>query len=262
MGDFIASVSGKLSKRGIGFSDFYKPLSLAENRVMKEYGAIFLNSDLAALMPNRCIFSSEKEVSAFQGRVKISKKTVGGKAIQLQEAAMNALLKAQTEAGNNAKITPKGTNPARRSFSDVQGSWDSTVREQADYWTRTANSKGKKLTVDEAKELKSLTGEAQIKRVFELEAEGFSFHPTHDRSIVVYTAIPGASQHLLMLALDIVEFGNREIRNALAENGWFQTVYRDRPHFTYLGLKRNELQSLGLVMKEFESKEFWVPDMK
>lgn len=259
MGDFIPSLTARLSKRGIAIGKFYNGSSLVEKRVMSEYGAIFLNSDMSVVMPNRCIFASEAEVTAFQGRAKISKQTVGGRAIELQQPAMNALLKAIGEAGQDARVKPVNANPARRSFAAVQSSWNEAVRAGADYWTGKSNKNGKKFTAADAKALKSLTGEPQIKRVFELEAEGFSFHPEHNRSIVVYTAIPGASQHLLMLALDIDDAGSQKTRAALGANGWFRTVYRDRPHYTYLGLKRNELASNGLVMKEFDSKEFWVP---
>lgn len=258
MGDFIASLTAKLSNRGIKIADFYDASNAVEKRIMKEYGAIFLNPDVAVKMPNRCRFKDEKEVSAFQGRVKIGKKNVGSVTIELQEAAMDALLKAVDKGG---KITPKGGNPARRSFAKVQTSWDSTVREGADYWKANANAKGKKLSAEEAKALKSMTGEAQIKRVVELEAQDFSFHSDRKRTIAVLTAIPGASQHLLMLALDVVEYTDKKVRDALNENGWFQTVFSDRPHFTYLGLKRGDLKGLGLKLEEFEKREFWIPDI-
>lgn len=258
MADFIKSLTAKLSGRGIELGEFCTLSNKVERRIIKEYGAIFLNADAAVRMPDRCRFKDEKEVSAYQGKVKIGKKTVGGRAIELQQAAMDALLKAVDEAGT---ITPKGTNPARRTFAAVQTSWDGTVKDGADYWKANPNSKGKKLSDEEAKNLKSLTGETQIEQVLELEDRSFFFHPDHTRSIAVYTAIPGASQHLLMLALDVVEYAEKKVRDALADNGWFQTVYRDRPHFTYLGLKQKDLPSLGLKTEKFESREFWIPDI-
>ena len=258
MADFIKNLTAKLSGRGIEIGEFCNMSSKVERRIIKEYGAVFLNADAAVRMPDRCRFKDEKEVSAYQGKVKISKKTVGTRAIELQQPAMDALLKAVDEAG---AITPKGTDPARRSFAAVQTSWDGTVKDGADYWKANPNAKGKKLSAEEAKNLKSLTGEAQIKRVLDLEDEGFFFHPDHTRSIAVFTAIPGASQHLLMLALDVNEYADKKVRDALAENGWFQTVYRDRPHFTYLGLKQSDLSSLGLKTEKFEGREFWIPDI-
>jgi hypothetical protein len=258
MADFIKSVTAELSGRGIEIGEFCKMSSKVERRIFKEYGAVFLNNDAAVKMPNRCRFKDEEEVSAYQENLKTSRKIVGERVIELQQPAMDALLKAIDKAG---AITPKGNNPARRSFAAVQSSWDGTVKDGAGYWMANANAKGKKLSAGDAKKLNSQTGEAQIKRVFELEDEGFFFHPDRTRSIAVYTAIPGASQHLLMLALDVVEYAEKKVRDALAENGWFQTVYRDRPHFTYLGLKQSELPSLGLKTEKYEGREFWIPDI-
>ncbi len=257
MADFAKSLTAKLARRGIAIGDFYKPSNRVERRIVKEYGAVFLNADAAVKMPDRCVFKNKREVAAFQATLKISKKTIGGCTIELQQAAMNALLKAADAVAG--AITPKGACPARRSFADVQISWDETVRDAADYWRANPNSNGEKLSAEEAENLESLTGERQIKRVFELEEQGFFFHPDRARSIAVYTAIPGASQHLLLLALDVEEYADEKVRGALAKNGWFQTVFRDRPHFTYLGLKQKDLPSLGLKIERFEDREFWIP---
>lgn len=258
MADFIQCLTSRLSGRGIKIADFFKSSNLVEKRVVKEYGAAFLNNEKAVLIPDRCIFATDKDVTAFQGRAKTKKETVGGRAIELQAAAMDALLLAEKKAG---KITPKGTNPARRDFAAVRDSWNDTVKTSADYWKTTPNSKGQKLSEQEVKDLKALSGEAQVQKVLELEDQGFFFHPDHTRSIAVYTAIPGASQHLLMLALDINEYADKAVRDALAENGWFQTVFRDRPHFTYLGVKPGDLTSLGLKTEKFEGREFWIPNI-
>lgn len=257
MSKFSQSLQRNLTNHGIT-GKFYDSSNLVEKRIMEEYGAVFLNPVTAVKLPNRCRFASEAQVAAYQKAAKISKKTVGGVVIELQTAAMDALLKAVKEGG---RIKPKGGNPARRSFAAVQNSWNNSVIEGADYWSGKTNSKGKTLTAKEAQTLKTLTGEQQIKRVFELEAQGFSFHPDRERTIAVYTAIPGASQHLLMLALDIKEYADNEVRAALAANGWFQTVFSDRPHFTYLGLPQQNLASLGLKTEKFEKREFWTPDI-
>lgn len=62
-----------------------------------------------------------------------------------------------------------------------------------------------------------------------------------------------------MLALDIVEYGNAKVRQVLANNGWFQTVDSDLPHFTYLGIAESELPSLGLLAKKIGTQIFWIP---
>ena len=258
MADFAKSLTAKLARRGIAASEFCNLSNAVERRIVKEYGAVFLNADAAVEMPDRCCFKNGSEVTAFQATLKISKRTIGGCTIELQRAAMNALLKAADAVD---AITPKGACPARRSFADVQISWDETVKAATDYWRANPNAEGKTLSAEEGENLASLAGESQIKRVFELEEQEFFFHPDRARSIAVYTAIPGASQHLLMLALDIEEYADEKVRAALGENGWFQTVFRDRPHFTYLGLREKDLPSLGLKTEKFEDREFWIPDI-
>ena len=257
MNDFVESLAASLKARGLEIGDFCDLSNAVERRIVAEYGAVFLNADENVKIPARCRFENEDEVSAFHAEMEISRESIGGKTVELQKAAMESLLKILNEVEG---VTPKGRNPARRSFAAVQTSWDNTVRAGIDYWRENANAEGRKLSTRQAQKLKSLTGEPQIKMVFELESEGFSFHPERNRSITVYTAIPGASQHLLLLALDIEEYADAKVRAAFAARGWFQAVFRDRPHFTYLGLRAEDLPALGLEMKKFEGREFWVPN--
>jgi hypothetical protein len=255
---FIDALSGALSRRGLTIGKFYDNTNLVERRVMEDYGAMFLNSDLNADIYSRCIFKNTTAVEDFQKRIKFVQEEFGGRTIKLQSAAMNALLEAQKKAGK--KITPKGTNPAARKNDAVLSSWNDAVMQGVIYWKKNANGKGQKLSEDKAAKLGLLTGDEQIKMVLELEKDGFWFHPEHNRSITVYTAIPNASQHLSLLALDIIEYSDQVIRTALAENGWFQTVFQDRPHFTYLGIKQANLEGLGLKKKQFEGRDFWIPN--
>ena len=55
-----------------------------------------------------------------------------------------------------------------------------------------------------------------------------------------------------MLAFDANEFLDARVRQILADNGWFQTVLSDLPHFTYLGLIEQELPDHGLKPVEVE----------
>jgi hypothetical protein len=52
------------------------------------------------------------------------------------------------------------------------------------------------------------------------------------------------------------------VRQILAENGWFQTVLSDLPHFTYLGLAERELPDHGLKSVEVNGQNFWIPDVE
>ena len=64
-----------------------------------------------------------------------------------------------------------------------------------------------------------------------------------------------------MLALDVTEFENPNVRAVLARHGWFQTVVSDLPHFTYLGVDETELPSLGLKRVVSDGRPFWIPDL-
>ena len=64
-----------------------------------------------------------------------------------------------------------------------------------------------------------------------------------------------------MLALDVSEFENANVRRILADHGWFQTVASDLPHFTYLGVKESELPGLGLKKVTNAGRDFWVPNI-
>ncbi|MEB3177813.1 MAG: peptidase M15 [Nostocaceae cyanobacterium] len=66
--------------------------------------------------------------------------------------------------------------------------------------------------------------------------------------ILSIVAPPGASQHLWSLAIDLRITNDRQ-RQALYQNGWFQTVENDPPHWTYLGLSEEELLQLGFQNK-------------
>jgi hypothetical protein len=82
-----------------------------------------------------------------------------------------------------------------------------------------------------------------------------------DKSILYSVAAPGASQHIFMLALDVQQFGDKRVRDILADNGWFQTVVSDLPHFTFIGVSEPELPSLGLKPVTSGGQKFWIPNL-
>ena len=101
----------------------------------------------------------------------------------------------------------------------------------------------------------------QVQTILELEEKGIYFSKDFSKSILNSVAAPGASQHNLMLAFDVTQFGNPKVRQILANNGWFQTVASDLPHFTYLGFAENDLEALGLHRQKVGAQIFWVPNM-
>ena len=79
------------------------------------------------------------------------------------------------------------------------------------------------------------------------------------KSIIYSVAPPGASQHLSMLAFDVAEFNEPQVRKIMSEHLWYQTVVSDLPHFTYLGIAEADLEGAGLPPVTHLDRIFWVP---
>jgi len=78
-----------------------------------------------------------------------------------------------------------------------------------------------------------------------------------ETAILGVVAPPGASQHLWGLAIDL-RVSNAKQRQALYDNGWFQTVENDIPHWTYLGVNADNLPNLGLKNKVVRGISYWL----
>ena len=228
------------------------------NRVFKEYGAIFVSNN-GGKLPARCVFDDENQVSAFQSGANPKTAVIGGTSITLQEKAMNSLLEAVAEAKQQKlRITPRGGSiAASRSYQDTAGLWNSRFFPALNYWV----GKGK-ISRQEAENAKSLAIHGQVAQVLEWESKGLYFSKDLSKSILFSVAAPGASQHIFMLALDVEQFANKEVRKILANHGWFQTVKSDLPHFTYLGVKESELPLLGLKAITVGGQKFWIPNIE
>lgn len=224
-------------------------------RVFTEYGAVFAAVDTVRL-PDRCIFNGDKEVVDYHRSLKIKSAVVGSSTIELQEAAMNALLLAIDEAERaNLRITPlDGSIAAGRSYADTVRLWNSRFLRALNHWVRQG-----KISPSEAEAARTLPASDQVRKVMEWEARGWFFSTNFSRSIFSSAAPPGTSQHLSLTAFDVVEYGNPRIRSILNKHGWFQTVAGDEPHFTYLGLAESELPMRGLKPVIRGGCKFWVP---
>lgn len=253
---FYEVLNVTLSKRGMSIEDVCNRKDSVARRIIEDYGAMFMASEKVHIPP-ACMFTSEKEVKAFQSQAESKSAHVGGITIELQTAAMDALLSAREEARQaGLNITPRGGDSARRSFSDTSKLWDSRFQPALRYW----KAKGK-LSADDVIRLRSLPIKEQVREVLELEKRGIFFSTNFSKSILYSVAAPGTSQHLSMLALDVREFGNSRVREILARHGWFQTVKSDQPHFTYLGVEEAKLPSLGLRSVKFGGQVFWIPSV-
>ncbi|MBW4426166.1 MAG: D-alanyl-D-alanine carboxypeptidase family protein [Nostoc desertorum CM1-VF14] len=78
-----------------------------------------------------------------------------------------------------------------------------------------------------------------------------------ETKILGVVAPPGTSQHLWGLAIDL-RVGSKEQRKALNQNGWFQTVYNDVPHWTYVGLTEENLPLFGFKKQVVRGITYWL----
>jgi hypothetical protein len=234
---------------------FTQPTDDVGRRMLKEYGAMFVSR---AGAPKTVVFKNEAEVVQFQSSVQSSRETIGGVTIELQAAAMKALKEAAAEAAeNNLTITPRGGEAAKRSYQGTVELWASRVDPGLEHWTGEG-----RITSADAQRIRSLSPYEQVPEIFKLESQGIFFSKDLSKSIIYSVAPPGTSQHLSMLALDVEEFENAQVRSLLAKHGWFQTVVSDLPHFTYLGAQESELAKLGLKKVTNSGRVFWVPDLE
>jgi hypothetical protein len=254
---FYDALAEALERRGMRLETTCAKTDGVERRVLEDYGAIFVASD-AVVPPPVCMFTSEADVVKFQNKAKFKAAVVGGAPIELQPAAMDALLAAREEARRQGlDITPRGgTEAARRSYQDTLRLWDTRFLPALSHW----RGRGR-LSREQVTRLKQLPLRDQVREVLELEKSGIYFSKDFSKSILYSIAAPGTSQHISMLALDVSQFSDARVRRILAAHGWFQTVKSDLPHFTYLGLEENELPSRGLRQVKSGTQLFWIPNV-
>ena len=254
---FYAAVDRALKHRGLKVENICRDDAVSR-RLLEEYGAIFVAAE-SVCVPPVCEFAGTEEVLSFQNEAGIQAAIIGSVPVELQPAALAALLSARAEARTfNLEISPRGgSEAARRSFADTLRLWQTRFLPALDYWTAQ-----NRLTPSEAERLRSLAPRAQVEAALELEREGIFFSRDFSKSVLYSVAPPGASQHLSMLAFDVAEFREEAVRRILARYGWFQTVRSDLPHFTFLGLMEEELPGHGLRRIETGGQVFWITDVE
>ena len=246
-----------LPGRGLNKDDICNENDAVQLRILNEYGAVFI-VHRGVEPPPVCMFTDSEGVNGFQQGIFKAAAEIEGTHIELQTIAMRELLKARQKAQEKGlSITPRGgSEAARRSYADTLRLWKSRFEPACEYWKNQG-----KLTEEQINHLKSLPIEEQVGEVLELEKKGIFFNTFFDNSILYSVAAPGTSQHLSMLALDVKEFNDPEVRKILAKYGWFRTVRNDQPHFTFLGHEEKKLKKMGLKEIETKDGEFWIPDV-
>jgi hypothetical protein len=253
---FYAALRRALARRGARPEELCDCDDPAARRLLSEYGAMFVAAE-GVRVPSVLTFRSEEEVEQFQRETEPRAAEIGGFRVELQPAALDALLAACDDArAEGLAITPRGAVAARRGYADTVRLWDSRVRPALEHWLGE-----RKLGGEEADSLRALAPAEQLAEVLRLEARGLFFSKDWTKTILQSVAAPGASQHLAMLAFDAAEFTDPRVREIFFRRGWFQTVLSDLPHFTFLGVREKDLPTLGLRSVEECGQTFWVPDL-
>ena len=238
--------------KGFHWPDPADALSL---RVLEEYGAIFVARG-GVVLPPVVIFPDQNAVAHWQSNLSTEQAELAGIPVRLQSAAMRALMKAREEAFQaHVGISPRGPDAAQRSYDQTLELWRSRVNPGLQHWV----DKGL-LSAAKAERIRRLPACQQVPEILKLEKRGLYFSKDFSKSVLLSVAPPGASQHLSMLAFDVKEHDNPVVRLILERHGWFQTVRSDLPHFTYLGVDKHVLPSLGLKMVRDGGRMFWIPD--
>ena len=254
--NFYAALEELLPLRGLSAAKLLRSQDDGVARhVLAEYGAMFV-AEASVRVPPVCVFESAKEVAEFQSEAGWRSESFGAAQIELQPAAMEALLAACREAESvGLSITPRdGAEAGRRTYDDTLRLWRSRFLPALEHWT----TKGR-LSAEEAARLRSLAPSEQAQEVLKLEAGGIFFSKDFSKPVLRSVAAPGASPHLSMYAFDAEEFAVAGVREILARHGWFQTVWSDLPHFTYLGVTEDELPARGLRRAVLREQLFWIP---
>ena len=254
---FYSALKRALGQRGKKIEDICPPDDQIARRVLHDYGAMFV-AHQTVVPPPVCVFDDEDAVTQFQRAAGRATTAIGDAVIELQPEAMTALLRARAAARDEGlDITPRdGAEAARRSYADTARLWNSRFFPALDHWIRAG-----RLTQPQTETLRVLPVNKQVSAVLELEQGGIFFSKDFSKSVLYSIAAPGTSQHIAMLAFDANEFLDARVRELLADNGWFQTVLSDLPHFTFLGLRESELPERGLKRVEVDGQTFWIPDV-
>jgi len=255
---FYRALDHALAQRGTSVEDICPANDQVARRVLHDYGAMLVGAD-NILPPPLCVFTSEAQVSHFQRAAGRAAATIGEAVIELQPAAMSALLQARAAArAEGLDISPRdGAEAARRSYADTVRLWNSRFLPALEHWTNMG-----RLSQEHADRLRALPVSQQVPEVLELEKDGIFFSKDLSKSVLYSIAAPGTSQHIAMLAFDVNEFLDERVREILSQNGWFQTVLSDLPHFTFLGFAEQDLPDRGLKSIHVDGQEFWIPDVE
>src|SRR4030095_9781085 len=255
---FDQVVEKRFGSEGWSFEKFC-PVStdVVSRRVLQSYGAMFVASD-SIKVPSTCVHRGEGDQRRYQTALDRRPLEMNGARIDLQNGAAASLeaVIAEVSAGGSSISPLDGSIAGGRTYGDTLMLWNSRVFPAMDFWIRRG-----RLPDTARDEIARLELPKKVEKILEWESQGIYFSPDRSRSILTSTAPPGTSQHLAMIAFDVVEFRNPTVRAVLNKNGWFQTIVDDPAHFTYLGFPEIELPSRGLLAVFKGGQLCWIPNM-
>ena len=254
---FYLALEPALADRRLALAQICPGDDVVARRVLHDYGAMFVAAG-TVLPPPVCVFTSEEGVATFQMAAGWTAVDICDATIELQPAAMAALVQARAAARSEGlDITPRdGAEGSRRNYADTVRLWNSRFLPALNHWQKVG-----RLSQEQVDRLRALAINKQVEKVLDLEQQGIFFSKDLSKSVLYSIAAPGTSQHIAMLAFDANEFYDARVREIMATAGWFQTVLSDLPHFTFLGLAESELPDRGLKAVEVDGQKFWIPDV-
>src|SRR5215831_1336472 len=155
---FYRALAGALEQREIALTELCPDGDVVARRVLHDYGAMFVAAD-SVLPPPACVFTSEEQVKQIQEQAGWNAEKIGSATIELQPAAMDALLRARTVAANEGlNISPRdGAEGAGRNYADTVRLWNSRFLPALDHWQRAG-----RLAADQADRLLGLPINQQV----------------------------------------------------------------------------------------------------
>src|SRR6185503_9091586 len=208
---FYLALEPALANRRVALDELCPDGDVVARRVLHDYGAMFVASE-DVLPPPVCVFTSEDGVARFQRAASWTATNIFDATIELQPAAMDALVRARAAAQSaGLDITPRdGAEGSRRNYADTVRLWNSRFLPALDHWQNVG-----RLSHDQVKRLQALPINRQVEEVLELEKQGIFFSKDLSKSVLYSIAAPGTSQHIAMLAFDVNEFLDPRVREIL-----------------------------------------------
>lgn len=239
-------------------------------RVWAEYGAVFISKDIK--MPNTCIFDGQPAIDVYLKTTKLEALSISDlRTFKLRPLARQSLekvfVKMQAKGGYRAVVRLCNTRKVGECTNDVNGDFAlRNYKQTADNWTRN------KVTFIANNGVKFTSDNPSNAQIVSVEVK------SGEKPFMYSYAIPGASQHILGLAIDVKNgtgingdsgYCETDCVKALADNYWYRTVRGDKYHFTYLGYPPEELRKRGLKTVQCDHEKargldqfiYWVPNI-